>query len=772
MANFNSRTLLQPIAAFSMAVLLGIKEKIKVPTVKKPPSNHDDLQPFQCTITFTNPFPAADKNSNASTITGTRYSNELGPPPPLPPPPPKFANGFSAHHNGSKIDPKHPIKKSIQKQAQNGKPLSVIVENPSTQNSLAGDLGDSGIFGFRNLVKRSASLTAIASSTFSLLTGIDSGPASPTFPPSTASTTISSQNSTATRTEKVEMEIIYDPQRQDIKAPSHLENYSDTDTETDDDFGFINLRKADGAGSDTMSVDLDTRESTPRSSVDFYGLGNNSERNWAGGGNGGNGFYGGGDNKGQHQQNKRYSTMSKCNSSPSLTQKYETLLWSFAQVVGHFIVDGSLVKSVEFEPLKHKAMYRPASGGGVGAGGAVGGGMLGIFGPNSKNQMNTGDFQERADNKTVPVFSTPPSILFVDLHLAPGETRTYTYETKLPNDLPPTHRGKAIRFHYNLIIGTHRGGMNHQSHIVQLPFRVFNHVSEDGTRPVYDLMNPLIIYKDEAIITCMEDKQPLPKPVKKKKDKRRAEFLEYVEKLVEASKNERETKTSSNSHHDLKSSEQEAISDRPPQPPLSQHHIILENQQKSCANTISILAKNMRKANYDICKNNERVAQLCLLKTSYRLGDVVNGVISFVNFVIPSYQVSITLENSELVEPTIANRPQHQISRLTRKIHGEHHEFCLNSRRISFSITIPTSSTPDFATTGVKLQWGLRLEFITGPKNKPPLLAFNADDRHQYYQAVSEVNVETFDCFIPIKVYPTLYESARTFSSQHTFTVS
>ncbi|CAG8459151.1 7344_t:CDS:2 [Ambispora gerdemannii] len=649
-------------------------------------------EPFQCTITFTNPLPAAHKNNDASTTMETRYSNELGPPPPLPPP--KLTNGFSAHHNGSKSDPKNPIKKNSPKQAQNGSPLSVIVENPSTQNSLAGDLGDSGIFGFRSLVKRSASLTAIASSTFSLLTGIESSPASPISPPSTAPTAfpLPIQNPTTTKTEKMKMEIIYDSQRQNIKPPSHLENYSDTETETDDDFGFINLRKADSAGSDTMSVDLDTRESTPRSSTDFYGLGNNSERNWAGGGGS---LYGGGDNKGQQQQNKRYSTMSKCSSSPSLTQKYETLLWSFAQIVGHFIVD---------------------------------------------------------DNKTVPVFSTPPSILFVDLHLAPGETRTYTYETKLPNDLPPTHRGKAIRFHYNLIIGTHRGGMNHQSHIVQLPFRVFNHVSDD------------------AIITCMENKQPLPKPVKKKKDKRRAEFLDYVERLVEAS-NERETKTLSNNNHGLESSEQKTISNKPPQPPPS-HHVSLENQQKSCANTIAILAKNMRKANYDICKNNERVAQLCLLKTSYRLGDVVNGVISFVNFVIPSYQVSITLENSELVEPTIANRPQHQISRLTRKIHGEHHEFCLNSRRISFSITIPTTSTPDFATTGVNLQWGLRLEFITGPKDKPPLLAFNADDRHQYYQAVSEVNVETFDCFIPIKVYPTLYESARAFSSQHTFTVS
>ncbi|KAG9299582.1 hypothetical protein G9A89_020753 [Geosiphon pyriformis] len=569
-------------------------------------------------------------------------------------------------------------------------------------------------------------------------------PGSPIDPSTSSALPTSSHN--LSQTEKIKMEIIDDATKENINAPSNSEHSYDTDTETeaDDDFGFINLQKADG-GSDTMSLDFDTRESTPRSSVDFYGLGNNnSERNsstWVGA-------------WGDKSHSRKSNTMSRCSSSPSLTQKYETLLWSFAQIVGHFIVDGSLVKSAEFEPLKHKAMYRPASAGIVGTGGAVGGGMLGIFGPNGKSSSNSGEYSEKADNRTIPVFSTPPSILFVDLYLSPGESRTYTYETRLPDDLPPTHRGKAIRFHYNLIIGTHRGGMNHQSHIVQLPFRVFNHVAEDGTRPVYDLMNPLIIYKDDAIVTCIEEKKT-PKPVKKKVNNKCAEFLDYVEKLVQTSKNQ--------NHLPSPNSE----SDRD-----SESYVILENSQKSCANTVLMLAKNMRKANYDICKNNARVGQLCLLKTSYRLGDIVHGIINFTDALIPSYQVSITLENSELVELSVANRPQSQISRLTRKIHGEHHEFCLNSNRISFAISIPTSSTPDFSTTGVKLQWGLRVEFITGSKGKPSLLAFNADDRHQYYQAVSEVDVETFDCFIPIKVYPSSHESARTFSSQHNFNVS
>lgn len=102
-----------------------------------------------------------------------------------------------------------------------------------------------------------------------------------------------------------------------------------------------------------------------------------------------------------------------------------------------------------------------------------------------------------------------------------------SYELPLPSDLPPSHRGKSIRFNYNLIISTQRGTPNRPSHTVQLPFRVFNHISgthffhvdcedccylvdphasiEDGSRPIYDLMNPVVMYRDEAVVKAVED---------------------------------------------------------------------------------------------------------------------------------------------------------------------------------------------------------------------------------------------------------------------------
>ena len=50
------------------------------------------------------------------------------------------------------------------------------------------------------------------------------------------------------------------------------------------------------------------------------------------------------------------------------------------------------------------------------------------------------------------------------------------FELKLPSDLPPTHRGKIIRFSYKLVVGVQRPGMSRRSQIFQLPFKMFSRV--------------------------------------------------------------------------------------------------------------------------------------------------------------------------------------------------------------------------------------------------------------------------------------------------------
>ncbi|KAL7320014.1 Golgi membrane exchange factor (Ric1p-Rgp1p) subunit [Mucor circinelloides] len=428
----------------------------------------------------------------------------------------------------------------------------------------------------------------------------------------------------------------------------------------------------------------------------------------------------------QHNAARRYS------SSPLKKPVSEHLLCGFAQVVGSFVADSSLINLNEFGPLKHHTMYNPQ--GGFGGGG-------GLMMAQSDSSLDT---------RTLPVFSTPPSILFVDLNLAPGETKKYTYKMQLPNDIPPSHRGKAIRFNYYLVVGAQRAptaatakpGLPTQGQVVQIRFRVLNHVSEDGSRPIYDLMNPVVRYKDEAVVDEYNSTKAEEKPVKQPKKpaqqiEERKAFMDYVNELFENS-------TQNHTIHEITRRESDAYEER------SADEQILD---KSCSQVVSRITHRSRKAMYDICKNNQRVAKLHLIKTAHRLGEPVIGVLDFSEAILSTYKISIFLESCESVEDTISLRTPQHISRVSRKTHSDFHSFCLDNRRLSFSLPIPATASPEFQTTGVSLKYFLKFEFITSIDNQPPFIPIIKDEKHIHHQCLQDIEVSTFDCQIPLTIY-------------------
>lgn len=163
-------------------------------------------------------------------------------------------------------------------------------------------------------------------------------------------------------------------------------------------------------------------------------------------------------------------------------------MMGYVQVIGAFTLDGSLISLSPFEDIKRKGVI-----GGQGSGGVVGveptkkhsglfgtlgwgnigeslGGLLGASEPSSIREM-----KGIASTKSIPILSTPQSILFVDLRLDPGESRSYSYSHVLPRGIPPSHKGRAMKVTYNLVIGTQRAQSKAQQHLVrhvEVPFRV------------------------------------------------------------------------------------------------------------------------------------------------------------------------------------------------------------------------------------------------------------------------------------------------------------
>ncbi len=116
-------------------------------------------------------------------------------------------------------------------------------------------------------------------------------------------------------------------------------------------------------------------------------------------------------------------------------------------------------------------------------------------------------------------------------------------------------------------------------------------------------------------------------------------------------------------------------------------------------------------------KEDVKVAVVTFMKSAYRLGETVQGVldcneisnrarilkvcsrcsskcISIDFFVLPMSQFSITLEAHESLPPYLSNQPS---SRSVRKIHAEHHcSLATSCLRSPFALDIPSDASPAF----------------------------------------------------------------------------
>ncbi|EOD44160.1 Rgp1 [Neofusicoccum parvum] len=178
---------------------------------------------------------------------------------------------------------------------------------------------------------------------------------------------------------------------------------------------------------------------------------------------------------------------------------------------------------------------------------------------------------------------------------------------------------------------------------------------------------------------------------------------------------------------------------------------------------------------FEIARNGRRVAVIKLARPAFRLGETISTIIDFENADISVYGIAVTLESSEKVDPAIALRSGASIYRVTRKVHASFAENTLFARRVSFAPTVPPNATPEFITSGINLEWKLRVEFVTPrlgysssvaspttptTEKEAPwggmqglLEELASDDRGTVLAAVERLNCESFEVAVPIRVY-------------------
>lgn len=324
---------------------------------------------------------------------------------------------------------------------------------------------------------------------------------------------------------------------------------------------------------------------------------------------------------------------------------HEKLLWAFAQVGGTMELEHAIVRSTDFDQLRLRLARgempstpaSPASAHGTPR--TLGGGELSydaeyeagsidleagirttnlrashvpavatmaallfrpaeaLRSPHTPRHWQSGstlsDIQTRTLlSRTLPTYSTPPSLLGVDVELAPGESRSYTLALPLPADLPPSFHGQAVHFDYYLTIGTNRvdarvPGMQ-QSRLLHIPIRIYNHVAPGvGVDACFDMLHPLVLPHSEATVKQV-GREGAPADAE-------CEALgAWAQQLLCGGPAGERT-------------------DKVPQP--------------TCMDAVQELAQRAGKVTYDIAKDGEVAAVLTVARAKYRLGDDVHVIL-------------------------------------------------------------------------------------------------------------------------------------------------
>jgi len=490
-------------------------------------------------------------------------------------------------------------------------------------------------------------------------------------------------------------------------------------------------------------------------------------------------------------------------------------MMGYAQIMGSFTLEGSLVNQAPFEDLKRKAIVGSHGGGGVvgvertskrdsGLFGAfgwsnIGESLGGLLGGNELSSIK--EMGRMASSKAIPLVTTPPSILFVDLKLKPGEKKAFRYRFQMPRGLPPSFRGRAIKVVYQLVVGTQRSaagkGKEQQVKSVEVPFRVFGSIDSTGDVLGHDLMAPYILLRDQARTESVSGvdgaSKPDVKPKKPPDHDGELDFKTYISVLLDKSNSSTtngfsggllspNSPLASPTHalhspslsYSLPLRRQSSLGEAP----SSQRELIdlaiLRSTHLSSDSSKSngaAIPSNLN-TKFNISRSQHPIATVHLPRPSYRLGETIPLLVTFPTTsdlksqnpgasgaIIPTYAIQVALETRETVDPAIAMRSPSSIYRYTRKVHAYDAASAMYARRLTFRLHIPsTGVAPEFVTSGVGLEWRIRVEFVTprmgdGEGAEGLLEEVAEDERGVLVGGVEGVRVETFEIAVPIRVY-------------------
>lgn len=453
----------------------------------------------------------------------------------------------------------------------------------------------------------------------------------------------------------------------------------------------------------------------------------------------------------QHQLTRSGSTYIQSQKSAKLTHG---LLMGYVQLQGYYVLDEELINTEEFAHVKNQGVvvgpnggigYKSQSSGGLLQGLASGlGSLLQIrdsdsnssseglgrrvsFGRSSKRSRYSSSRLINGKNDAIPIFSTPQSLLFVDLKLSPGESKSFSYKLELPPSLPPSCRAKSIRIHYNLVIGIQkldsRGRPQPKTTLV--PFRVFPHVDKYGQQYTHDLQTPIVLQKDQASVVQLPSDRYLSsekifgKAVADHPDSvenGRASFVSHIEGLFSSDPNVRNQLLSQ--QIDLQAA------------PKNRKTTTQDNIDFFCRYHHTFDNVKPMRSRFDIGRAGRRIATVILSKPVYRVGENIVFVVEYANADLKCFHITASLETEEFISQDVL-RKREDPGDITRRVYSQSTMSTYSLNKSTFEFAIPATATPQFSTSSIALKWNLKLDFITSPTDASSVAAATDNNSHR-----------------------------------------
>lgn len=160
---------------------------------------------------------------------------------------------------------------------------------------------------------------------------------------------------------------------------------------------------------------------------------------------------------------------------------------------------------------------------------------------------------------------------------------------------------------------------------------------------------------------------------------------------------------------------------------------------------------------FEIMREGVFVAVVLLGRPAFRLGESISIVVDFQHSALRCHSLMAFLESSEIVDQAVALRSQASIYRATRRIYASHFELSLFERRATFSMITPSSATPSFQTSSLRLAWSLRFEFMISQKSvngikEEVLDQLTRNERGSVSTAVQILSCEKLEVIVPLNV--------------------